>query len=92
MAGEIYECIWLDGRKLWTGTADRIIKKQGTVSVELFSENGSGDNCIICVNDLLATQGVSLAVGINPITLLTTGSLGFGGVALLYAILACQFL
>ncbi len=44
MAGEIYECIWLDGRKLWTGTADRIIKKQGTVSVELFSENGSGDN------------------------------------------------
>lgn len=48
--------------------------------------------CIICVNDLLASQGVSLAVGINPITLLTTGSLGFGGVALLYAILACQFL
>lgn len=47
---------------------------------------------IIFVNDLLATQGISLAVGINPITLLTSGSLGFGGVALLYAILACKFL
>ena len=47
---------------------------------------------ILFVNNLLATQGISLAVGINPITLLTSGSLGFGGVALLYAILACQFL
>lgn len=47
---------------------------------------------ILFVNNLLATQGISLAVGINPITLLTSGCLGFGGVALLYAILACQFL
>lgn len=48
--------------------------------------------CIIYANDLLAAQGIPLAVGINPITLLTTGSLGFGGVALLYGILALKFL
>ena len=44
MAGEIYECIWLDGGKLRTGTADWIIKEQGADSVELFGENGSGGN------------------------------------------------
>ena len=48
--------------------------------------------CIIYANDLLAAQGIPLAVGINPISLLTTGSLGFGGVALLYGILALKFL
>lgn len=48
--------------------------------------------CIIYVNDILAEQGIPLAVGINPISLLTTGSLGFGGVALLYGIIALKFL
>lgn len=51
-----------------------------------------GAVCIVGANELLAAQGIPLAVGINPITLLTSGSLGFGGVALLYGILLCQFL
>ena len=51
-----------------------------------------GTFCILYTNDLLAAQGIPLSVGINPISLLTTGSLGFGGVALLYGILALKFL
>lgn len=51
-----------------------------------------GAVCIVFVNDILASQGISLSVGINPVSLLTTGTLGFGGVALLYGILLCGFL
>ena len=47
---------------------------------------------IACVNKWLAQQGIMLAVGINPVTLLTTGSLGFSGVALLYGILLLKIL
>lgn len=51
-----------------------------------------GNVGILCVNELLAAQGIPLAVGINLISFLTTGTLGFSGVALLYGILAIQFL
>lgn len=51
-----------------------------------------GNVSILCVNELLAAQGIPLAVGINLISFLTTGALGFSGVALLYGILAIQFL
>ena len=47
---------------------------------------------IAYVNKWLAQQGIMLAVGINPVTLLTTGSLGFSGVALLYGILLLKIL
>ena len=51
-----------------------------------------GTIAIFLVIDALAGQGVPLAVGINPVSLLTSGSLGFSGVALMYAILALKFL
>ena len=51
-----------------------------------------GACAIACVNKWLAQQGIMLAVGINPVTLLTTGSLGFSGVALLYGILLLKIL
>jgi len=38
-------------------------------------------------NGLLKMQGISIGVGINPISFLTIGSLGISGVALLYGIL-----
>lgn len=41
---------------------------------------------IFCMNYLLATQQISVAVGINPLTILTSGLLGFPGVAVLYGI------
>lgn len=38
------------------------------------------------VNEFLSSQGISVQVGINPITVLTSGILGVPGVALLYGI------
>lgn len=38
------------------------------------------------VNEFLSYQGISVQVGINPITVLTSGILGVPGVALLYGI------
>ena len=41
---------------------------------------------IYCVNYLLAARQISVAVGINPLTILTSGFLGFPGIAVLYGI------
>lgn len=51
-----------------------------------------GAICILFTNDFLAAQGIAVAVGLNPISLLTVGTLGFGGFAALYGILFTQFL
>ena len=67
-------------------------KRRAQLILGFFARMILGTFCIIYANDLLAAQGMPLAVGINPISLLTTGILGFGGVALLYGILALKFL
>ena len=41
---------------------------------------------IYCLNYLLATQQISVAVGINPLTILTSGVLGVPGIAVLFGI------
>ena len=41
---------------------------------------------IFFVNEFLDGQGISACVGMNPVTFLTSGTLGFPGVALLYGI------
>ena len=41
---------------------------------------------IYCINYLLAARQISIAVGINPLTILTSGILGFPGIAVLYGI------
>lgn len=41
---------------------------------------------IYCLNYLLATREIMVAVGINPLTILTSGILGFPGIAVLYGI------
>lgn len=41
---------------------------------------------IYCLNYMLASWQISIAVGINPLTILTSGILGFPGVAVLYGI------
>ncbi|MEE1314640.1 MAG: pro-sigmaK processing inhibitor BofA family protein [Faecalimonas sp.] len=43
---------------------------------------------ILCINAILTYCGLSLSVGINPLTVLTSGVLGLPGVGLLYGILA----
>ena len=47
---------------------------------------------VFCINSILTYQGISLKVGLNVITFLTSGALGFPGVALLYGILALEIL
>lgn len=37
-------------------------------------------------NGFLVSQGLSIAIGINPITVLTSGILGFPGLIMLYGI------
>ena len=41
---------------------------------------------IFFVNEFLNAQGISVQVGLNPWTVLTSGILGLPGVALLYGI------
>lgn len=41
---------------------------------------------IYCLNYFLESQQLHFAVGINPLTVLTSGLLGFPGVAVLYGI------
>ena len=41
---------------------------------------------IYCINYVLAMKQISVAVGINPFTILTSGILGFPGIAVLYGI------
>lgn len=41
---------------------------------------------IYCLNYFLALRQISVAVGINPLTILTSGILGFPGIAVLYGI------
>ncbi len=53
---------------------------------------GMGMVLIWCLNRFFDMRGVELFVGCNMITLLTSGSLGFSGVALLFAISALKLL
>lgn len=47
---------------------------------------------IFCANYCLAAQEISLHVGLNGVTFLTSGTLGLPGVLLLYGISALEFL
>lgn len=51
-----------------------------------------GMGLIFFVNQYLEYQGISLGVGLNGISFLTSGILGVPGVALLYGILAYRIL
>lgn len=51
-----------------------------------------GMAAIFFVNEFLDGQGISACVGMNPVTFLTSGTLGFPGVALLYGITFYQIM
>lgn len=51
-----------------------------------------GAVAIYFVNSFLEKQGISVWVGINPVTVLTSAILGFPGLAALYGIGFCKFL
>ncbi len=64
-----------------------LLKKRLQVVLEFFLRMGLGATCILWMNGILVKQGIACSVGINFISLLTSGSLGLPGVALLYAII-----
>ena len=67
-----------------------ILKNRARFALNFLVRAVLGVCAIACVNKWLAQQGIMLAVGINPVTLLTTGSLGIPGLCLLYGILFYQ--
>lgn len=56
------------------------------IMVNFFMRIIVGIALVFFVNEFLSSQGISVQVGINPITVLTSGILGVPGVALLYGI------
>lgn len=61
-------------------------EKQSYVTVNFLIRAVIGFTMIFFINEFLAAKGVSLSVGFNPVTFLTSGALGTPGVALLYGI------
>jgi inhibitor of the pro-sigma K processing machinery len=51
-----------------------------------------GTVAIYFINGALENLGVTSSVGVNPLTVLTSGILGFPGLAALYGIGFCNFL
>ena len=69
-----------------------LLKSRARLLLNFVVRMALGSFCIVFVNRPLEAQGIALAVGINPVSLLTSGTLGFSGIALMYGIVACQFL
>lgn len=69
-----------------------IMKQKAKAAAVFFSRAAVGVVGISVVNKILAGQGIAVAVGINPVSALTIGSLGISGFALLYGIMLYRFL
>lgn len=68
------------------------LKKKSKMVFHFFFRAVLGLICIYFCNKFLKMQQIDLVVGLNPISFLTVGSLGFGGFALLYGIMVYQIL
>ena len=69
-----------------------LLRKKAQIILNFLVRTVLGAIVILLVNDILKTQGFDIYVGLNAATLLTSGTLGFPGVALLYGIQATKFL
>mgnify|MGYP003290357751 CR=1 FL=1 len=67
-----------------------LLKRKMQFVLEFLLRTGVGAATILWINHILLQQGIFLSVGINFLSLLTSGILGIPGVALLFAILALQ--
>lgn len=64
------------------------IMKEKARAVAVFLSRAAVGVMGICVmNKILESQGSAIAVGVNPVSALTIGSLGISGFALLYGIM-----
>lgn len=67
--------------------------KQKTAGISKFILRSIAGVAGICmVNAILESLGISVAAGINPVNVLTIGTLGIGGFGLVYGILFYRFL
>lgn len=69
-----------------------LLRKRAQFALNFCVRAALGAIVTVFVNDLLEKQGIDVSVGLNAVSLLTAGSLGFPGVALLYGISATKFL
>ncbi|MEG0961352.1 MAG: pro-sigmaK processing inhibitor BofA family protein [Lachnospiraceae bacterium] len=69
-----------------------IMKQKAKGIVVVISRVSLGIIGICIVNEMLKTQGLNIAVGVNPVSTLTIGTLGISGFALLYGILLYRLL
>lgn len=67
-----------------------LMKRKMQFFLEFLMRAGVGAAMILWMNSILAGQGIEVFVGINFLSLLTSGSLGIPGVVLLFAILTLQ--
>ena len=69
-----------------------LLRKRAQIILNFLVRTVLGAIMILLVNDILQKQGFDIYVGLNPVTLLTSGTLGIPGVCLLYSITWYQFL
>jgi len=67
-----------------------VMKKKAQFFLNFLLRAGVGAAMIMWVNSILLKQGIVVSVGVNLWSLLTSGSLGIPGVALLFAISALE--
>ncbi len=68
------------------------MEKRGASGPNFFMRMILGAVGVAFCNQILESQGIGVAVGMNPMSLLTIGTLGISGFALLYAIIFLKFL
>ena len=65
-------------------------ENRSSIVVNFIVRTVVGLGVIFFTNEILASKGISVAVGLNGLSLLTSGTLGLPGVCLLYGILFYQ--
>ena len=89
------------GKILWGGndcgdlradTVYRSYEAKSRNSDNLRAPGFAGAVGIYAVNGMLKSQGLEVVPGVNPVTVLTVGTLGISGFALIYAILFYRLL
>ncbi len=64
-----------------------LLRKKAEFVLNFFVRMVVGLVCVYIANSILAHRGIDIAVGLNAVSALTLGSLGFGGFLLLYGVL-----
>lgn len=67
-------------------------RKKSEIIINFILRSVFGVICIYFLNEIMLWQKIDAVVGINPFTVLTTGTLGFPGLLLLYGINFYKFL